>query len=379
MLDLPLGITKQNAAVRKPAFAVHIGAAGAESGGLGGLLGAAGSALGLAGGSDDPWAAALVSLAVDLNVAPGVDVAVLQIANELRAPQVAVGDTGSLDLGYADGETVTVFTGQVEAVRHSLAGTTRVTLVNGGATLARRRLNKSYQQQAAGAIVKDLLGEASVTPGKVEDGIDYPFYAVDDSVTLYQHIARLARSSGHLATMTPENKLAFAPFVADAVVQTFHYGEDLILAQVGDTPAPAGILITGEGAAGSQGADAWAWLVKDATLVQKTARDAGGATQLVDAALRSGGALEKAAAAYLDRQAQKVGYMVAPGAPAVTAGAAIEIAGAPQAALNGLYQACRVRHTYDKGRGFVTRIEIAQVSAGGAAGAGLLGALGGLL
>ena len=84
MLDLPLGMTTQTASVRKPTFAIHIG--DGDMGGTGGLLEAAGSALGLAGGSDDPWAAALVSITVDMNLAPGVNVAILQIANGAPLP-----------------------------------------------------------------------------------------------------------------------------------------------------------------------------------------------------------------------------------------------------------------------------------------------------
>src|SRR5512134_1042749 len=99
MLDLPLGLGTQPAAVRRPLFAVHFGGG---SGNAGGVLESAGSALGLAGGSDDPWAAALVSLTVEMALAPEVDVAVLHLANEARAPQVAVGDTGTIELGYTD-------------------------------------------------------------------------------------------------------------------------------------------------------------------------------------------------------------------------------------------------------------------------------------
>ena len=100
--------------------------------------------------------------------------------------------------------------------------------------------------------MKDLLGEAGVTGDTVEDGIEYPFYVTDAAHTLYQHIARLASRSGYFSHMTAEGKLSFVPFAADAVVQTFHYGEDLIAAQIGDAPAPAGVLFTGKGAAGSR-------------------------------------------------------------------------------------------------------------------------------
>jgi hypothetical protein len=352
---------------------------GPPSGGGGGLLEAAGSALGLTPGGDDPWAAALVAIRVDSYLAPAVDVAVLQLANEARAPSVAVGDPGSIELGYADGENVLVFTGKVDAIHTNLAGATRITLVNGSAALARRRINQSYQQQSAGAIVSDLIGQCEVAAATVEDGSDYPFYVVDAPRTVYQHIARLAQRSGYIAAMTAEDKLQFSPAAVDAAVQTFTYAQDLMALQAAEDTPLAGVLFTGEGAAGSQGSDAWSWLIKDASAVQKSAGEADGALPLVDAALRSGDALETAAAAYLAEQGGSAGLLLVPGAPDVTVGAAVEIVDAPQAALNGLHLVTRLRHSYDKQRGFVTQLALRRAGAGAGGPGGLAGLAGGLL
>jgi len=372
LLDILPGMGTQPAAVRRPTFAVHFGAGG---GGGGGLLEAAGSALGLTGGGDDPWAAALVAMRLESCLAPGVDVAVLTIANEARAPTVAVGDEGSVELGYADDGTVPVFTGKVDAVRATLAGVTRITLVNGGATLAHRRINQSYQQQSAGAIVKDLLGQCEVEPGEVEDGSDYPFYVIDGARTVYQHIARLALRSGFVASITVEDKLQFGPAAAETPLQTFTYGQDLLAIQSVEGVPLDGVTLTGEGAAGSQGADAWAWLLKDVAAMQKGAGTATGALPLTDAGLRTGDALETALTAYLAEHGGSAGLLSTPGAPGVTVGAAIEIADAPQAAVNGLHVVTRLRHLYDKQRGFVSRFTLRRAGAGGGGLADLAGGL----
>ena len=155
MFDLPFGTNEAIAGLRRPTFAIAIQSGGDGSGGLGGLAGAVGDLLG--GGAADPWAEALVRIVVDMGVAPTVDVATLWLANEARAPKVAVGDSGTIELGYADAGNELVFTGQVDTVRYHLAGATEITLVNGSAQLARRRIEQSYQEQAAGADRKSVV------------------------------------------------------------------------------------------------------------------------------------------------------------------------------------------------------------------------------
>ena len=122
---------------------------------------------------------------------------------------MAVEDSGTVELGYEDDSTETVFTGQVEEVSQSVQGTTWISAVNGGALLSRTRVNQSYEQQKAGDIVDDLAGRAGVGTDTVEDGADFPFYVVDDRRNAYQHVAALAQKSGYVALLHPGGQAEF--------------------------------------------------------------------------------------------------------------------------------------------------------------------------
>jgi phage protein D len=384
-MDLPLALAPSSPlpAFRRPVFEVTLGPGGGGDGalgGLGGLAGAAAGALGLSpGGAADPWKQHLVALAATCHLAPAVDALDLWLTPDPQAPAAAPGDAGSLRLGYADGAPELVFTGRVIAVRRMVAGPSRVTLASGATDLARLRVNRSYEKRTAGEIVGDLAGEAGVATGTVEDGLDLPFHVIDDRRSAWVHIAELARLCGFLAFIDPSGELTFAPPPSGGPAQTFTCGEDVLALDTRDGEPEVGEVTTsGEGAAGSQGADAWSWLIKDPAAVQGTAGGTGPARLAADPALRSGAAARQAAAGIAGAVARlrTTGSLLVPGAPAVTVGSLVEIAGAPHAALGGQLLVRGVRHRFDKRQGFVTRLDLAAV--GGAAG-GLLGGLGGAI
>lgn len=323
------------------------------------------------GGSADEWAQSLVSLRVETGLAPFTDAATLHLAGVASAPDVAVGDSGAVDLGYGDDTTETVFTGQVDEVRRSVQGKTRVAAVNGGALLSRTRVNQSYEQQKAGDIVRDLAGRAGADTDTVEDGADLPFYVVDDGRNAYQHIAALARKSGFLAYFTPEGKLSFAPFTAGQAVQTFTYGEDVLSLDATEVvPAVGAVMTVGAGAAGSQGQEAWSWLVKDPSAVTGSAGSGDQERLIQDASLRSTEAAQGAAEGIVDAAGRisLTGELRVPGSPAVVVGSAVEISDAPQDALNGLLMVRRVRHRFSKRGGFTTLISFGRAGDGGTGG-----------
>jgi hypothetical protein len=330
------------------------------------------------GGNADKWKNALVSLSVESGMAPFVDVATLQVATGTIAPAVATADTGSIALGYEDSDEIPVFRGQVLTVRHALSGPRKVTAVNGAGKLAALRLNQSYEKQKAGDIVKDLAGRGQVSTQTIEDGADFPFYVVDDRQSLWRHIGVLAQKSGYLAYMTEEDELHFAPVASGDAVQTFTYGSDILAVELADDTALIGKVRTvGDGAAGSQGTDAWSWLLKDTSPVQGESGDGQPERLIVDPALRSSAAAQHAA----DALAQAAGFnrlagrLLVAGAPAVTVGSTIAIADAPESTLNGNCLVRWLRHSYAKHTGFTTLILFSKT--GGAS--GLLGSLGGLL
>lgn len=330
------------------------------------------------GGSAEEWARALVALSVETGLAPFVDAVEVRLAPGATAPAVSVGDSGSIALGYEDAGNELVFTGEVDLLRRSVAGPARLIGANGGARLARLRVNQSFQKQKAGEIVGDLIGRAGVTAGAIDDGVEFPFYVVDDRRSVLEHIALLARKCGYQAWFTPGNELNFQSPAASQPVETFTYGENVLSLQGPEAvPVVGSVTTLGEGAAGGQGSQAWSWLLKDPSPVTGTA--GAGAPQRVspDASLRSAAAAQAAAEAALSQTnlVRSSGVLLAPGASRVTPGGTIEIAAAPEGALNGACLVRRVCHHFTKQGGFTTRIVFSKTGAG----AGLGGLAGGVL
>jgi phage protein D len=334
------------------------------------------------GASADEWAQALVGFSVESGAAPWVDAATVYAASA-RGPASAPGDAGHIKAGYADASADVVFTGRVETVRYGLDGITRLGAATGAALLARLRINQAYEQLTAGDIVRDLASKASIETDAVEDGATYAFYAIDDRRSAWEHIAALARKSGFRAFLSAEGKLNFRPVEAGGAVQIFSYGQDVLALELTHAVAAAsGVTMVGEGAAGSNGSDAWSWLLKDASAATAQAGEGAPALLRADASLRSLDASQAAADAIAAAVSGATlgGWLLTAGAPAVSVGSTIEIAGALQPALNGVCVVDRVVHRFGKGQGFTTRIAFRQTGPGSAGGGdGLLGAVTGLL
>jgi len=322
-------------AVRKPALEVRFGS-----------------------GTATEWARALSLVAVEASLAPAVDVVEIALAPVQHAPAVAVGDTGSVSLGYA-GALTAVFSGSVASVRRSIDGATRVVATNAGGSLARLRVNQSYEQLSAGEIVSELASRAGVTPAAVADGVNFPFYVVDDGRNVWVHVATLARACGFAANVDATGGLVFGP-PQTTPVQKFTYGVDVLALQAArSAPSLGAVTVVGEGAAGSDGSDAWNWLVHDSSGVSRTAGSGEPKCLVQDPSLRSADAVQTAAdgASAAAQSVVVTGRVAVPGAPAVTAGCTIEIAGAPDAELNGVCTVRSLRHRFAKRGGFVTTID----------------------
>ncbi len=367
--DLPLFGSSAPPAVRRPLFQVSFGG-GAAAGG-GGLLSAAASAVGLGGGgAADPWQRSIARITLERGVAPELDGAEITLADDAQAPPVAVGDAGSIALGFEDEGPTTVFTGRIEAIRRDARGSQRITIANGAARLAALRVQQSFENQSAGNVVRELAGKANVTPGNIADGADLAFLVLDDARSAWDHIARLARVSGHMAIMTADDELDFRPPDDGQPVQSFRWGVNVLSLERAQTePVFQSVTVSGEGAAGSQGKDAWNWLTKQPSSVTGQAGSGDRTRSFADRALRTADAVQAAARALADAAARaaQAGVLLVPGAPAVLPASQIQIGSTPRGGMDGTYLVTRVRHTCDKRAGFRTRVQF--IGASGAAGA----------
>jgi phage protein D len=323
------------------------------------------------GGSADDWAKALLSATVDLGTAPGVDAVELRASPVDGKPDPAVGDEGTISLGFEDGGVELVFTGRVEVVARDVRGSLRVVAANAGSMLAGLRMNSSFEQQTAGDVVKALVDAAGASAGTVAASAALPFYVVDDRRSGWRHIADLARDCDCLAYVTPDGKVTVAAAPSGPPVATFAYGQDILDVAAGPrTPAAGAITVLGDGAAGGQGSEAWSWLVKDPASVKGTA-GGGSPERLLSAPwLRSQGAAQGAAdgAAAAAAAGAVAGRVLVVGSSAVAVGTQIAISGAPQDALDGSYVVHGVRHRFAPGSGFTTLVRF-----GGAGGGGIGG------
>ncbi len=353
MVSIPLFGSTAPPTVRRPVFKVRFGnAPGSE------------------------WLNTVISMTVEVGLGPSVDHVEVVLSRDAQAPSVSVGDSGSISLGYEDDAAVLVFTGKIDSVRHDTEGTVRITATNGGAILARLRVNQSYVQQKAADIVSDLVGQTDANTATLEDGVELPFYVIDEHQTAYQHVAVLAKKSGFLSYFSPEGALNFLPYTSEQLVQTFIYGQNILSLQITESaPVIERITAIGEGAAGGHGKEAWSWLIKDSTSVTANAGEGKPSRQIQDASLRSAEAVQSLADGSVQTSSllQYLGKIFVPGAPTVSVGSTIEIAEAPQDVLNGQCLVRGVRHIYSKREGFTTLVEFCKTDSGG------LGSLGGFL
>ena len=350
-------------AVRRPVFEVRFGGGGATAG-----LSAAAN---LVPSADDPWARSVRVINVETGLAPFVDIVTVDMAADEEAPEVALDDEGTISLGYDDSSAELVFTATVSDICCNVQSTKRLNGVNGGVSLSRLRINQSYEQQSAGEIVTDLAAQAGVDTDAVESGTDLPFYVIDDRRSIWDHIARLAQDSGYGAYITTANRLYFGPLSMGQAVQTFTYGNDILAFQSTQRSGPlTGYKVLGEGAAGSEGDDAWCWIVKDPASVTAETGDGPGTRLVARPALRSAEAVQAAAdgLAAAGQRRLNTGRVLTAGAPVVTVGSTIELADLPVAAFNGACLVTRVIHEYSKRHGFVSRIDFGQTEANGIGG-----------
>ncbi|HEY64195.1 MAG TPA: hypothetical protein G4O02_06445 [Caldilineae bacterium] len=329
--------------------------------------------LSIGAGSPDDWVDRVVAIRVRAGMAPAADEAIIRL-NPGDRP--AVGDALILALGYeggggdwasalgavggGSGGPTQVFAGTVTSVEPTLAGV-QVRARNGGAKLQALRIDQLYESQSAGDIVRDLASQAGVTAGAIESGVTLPAYVIDGRRHAYQHVAALARMCGFDAYLTPEDELVFGPFTRTAADHTFAYAEDILSLDVDEAvPAVGQVIVMGESPSSGEGSETWHWLASDWGDYQGAAGD-GEPVWLVQArGARTQEAAQAMADGLLDRATRGAirGILRALGRPEVKVGDAVEVTGAPDEALNRLYQIIGVRHRLDRARGFLTTLEI---------------------
>jgi len=266
------------------------------------------------------------------------------------------GDPVTVELGYDDSPEL-VFTGAVASVA---AGVERIEVEALGSftALAAARLNLLYEQETAGGIASDVLGKLAVSEGKVEAGLKFPSFALDDRRSAWSQLRDLATRCGFDLYADEEDRAHFQAY-SPAATHAFTYGADLLSWEHDARPAPVdGVEVYGASPAGQgQGDDASSWISRK-EVKGSAGESSGRVLRFMDPAARNqnlAGDVAKGILTAHQRAAQ--GRVTVLGAPKVRLGDAVKLAKLPVSAQNGEGRVTAVRHRIAPRLGFVTQVE----------------------
>ena len=309
--------------------------------------------------TDEPKASTVVDLMVSLDLDTPADGFTLVLGN-VGTFRPAREDDASIELGYADEDSLTkVMTGTVSTVEPNLT-TTRVVGTSGASPFLRTFIEETFESKTAGAIVRDLAERSGVDVARVEDGIRFPAYVIDGRRSAYRHCLDLAALCGFDLYLDDEGKLVFEAFQTGRRVHVYDYAKHVVeLDALRKAPRAARVQAWGESPASSRGDEAWGWLTTDFKSSRGEAGGGDGPLLLLERpALRTREAARAAARAahtVIGRRAL-TGKLVSTGRPAVKLGDAIRLRGVPDDSLNASFQVRSVVHRITKTGGFTTTV-----------------------
>jgi len=360
----------QPTALRAADFKITHG--GSDTGGPGGLAGAVQTLAG--GGGADPWHESVWRIRVECGYAPFTDCAEIDIGPQ--GPDAEAGDSVSIELGYRDAGTTQVFKGNVWSIRDISTGYRRLTLTNGSHHMAVKRINMTFQQATTADAALKLASEADVSSGSLAGEITMPAFVAHDRVSAWRHVARLARWEGKIAWVDADNKLQWNSIRTAGPDLELRYGDDIIsIEKMQVSSCEISRRWQGEGAAGSNGREAWSWLLKKPDTLG-SGNSAEKSLVNFEGAFRSRKSVEKAASGHasLPPCSSSRFMVLSAGSPAAVVGATVSVTGTPQGAMDCTGVVIHVSHLLTKREGYRTGIEIVTPaeSAGGLSAGGLL-------
>jgi phage protein D len=332
--------------------------------------------------SSDPGnpVAGLGALVVDRDMDVPADA--LRLRLQERAG-ISVGDPVTLALGY-DGEEETVFTGSVEAVRPALSGVAVRALGTTNALL-NLRTSATYTNQSAGSIATDLVDQAGLSAGTVEDGPVLPRYVVDRALSGYRHLKELADRLGYELYSDRDGNVMFhalgpaasldAPGGALGALaraaaglagvgaggESYAFGRQLLRAAAGRREVAWGAVeVGGESPMSRQGDTTEHWLTTNDDDYRGTAGDGEPILLVRDPVARTKDLADRFAAGRLavaTRTAREVSIAIL-GRPQVDLGDTVATEAVPDDEINGSGYVRAIRHHLTESEGFVTGMRI---------------------
>jgi hypothetical protein len=296
---------------------------------------------------------------LDLQMKASLDVPVNVCGIVLGLPaglNIAPEDPVKVELGYED-NLVLVLTGTVGSVDWGI-DTVSIQAAGSFQWLLAARFNLFYEKPKAGDIVADVVGRLGLSAGKVENGLEFPAYALGENQTAYDHLRRLAWQCGFDLYADPADKVVFARY-SPADTHEFQYGLNILSLTLDEQTTPlTGVEVYGASPTShGQGPEAYAWLTKKE--VKGTAGSASGLVRrLFDPTARTLETAAQIAEATLAVASRgRPGRLEVLGAPKIKLGDAVKVSGMPVETQNGTFKVMGIAHALNARKGFFTVVE----------------------
>lgn len=261
-------------------------------------------------------------------------------------------DDIAVKLGY-DSKVVPVFSGLVDEFE---IGISKVRLYGAGKSvkLLNMKINRVYQNQTAGDIVRSLSQDAGLKVKDCDDGIKFPYYVIDERYNAYEHLLKIADRCDFDVYITEEGELVFKRY-AGKKKHTLEYGKDVIKAEFLNSPKLyQGTAVYGESPSSSKGANTYHWLTKKEV---KGSAGSGVLLAIHDVAIKTQDDAGKVSQAVQSRLEYTSSLMVdTVGDPEIRLGDAIVLKGFISNSMKGEYEINGLEHCLSKASGFTSRI-----------------------
>jgi hypothetical protein len=153
-----------------------------------------------------------------------------------------------------------VFSGSIESI-HQEINTTRIISIGQASKLMRLRVNRVFLNQTTGKITSSIAKAAGIPTNEVSNGINLPYYVVDERRSAFEHILKLAEFSGYNVFFNA-GKLEFKPF-SQSKNHIFTFGTDILWIEAYNrSPLFYGAQVAGESPASVKGLETAHWLTK---------------------------------------------------------------------------------------------------------------------
>jgi len=293
---------------------------------------------------------------------------------------ISVGEAVTLALGY-DGEEETVFTGSVETVRPALSGVV-IRALGTANDLLNLRTSTTYANQSAGSIARDLIDQAGLSAGTVDEGPVLPRYVVDHALSGHRHLRDLADRLGYEFYTDRDGNLMFHALGPGAGLdalggtlgaiagvaaglagrgESYAFGRQLLRAASGLRAVAWGAVeVGGESPMSRQGDTTEHWLTTNDDDYRGAAGEGEPTLIVRDPAARTKDLAARSAAGRLAvaaRTAREVSITVF-GRPQVDLGASVATEAVPDEEINGSGYVRAIRHRLTYNDGFLTDMRI---------------------